>query len=70
MRSTLPSATDTAPGLHSGPFARLLPLLLLVSGLIGTVAAFVLTIEQMALLTDAARRRWCATTRSPSPSPT
>ena len=36
------------------PFGRLLPWLLLIGGLIGTVAAFVLTVEKIALLTDSA----------------
>lgn len=42
-----PAAKD-APG----PFPRLLPWLLLVGGLIGATAAFVLTVEKIALLAD------------------
>ena len=65
MRSTLPSPADTAPsrttawaaaardGNGAGePFARLLPWLLLVGGLVGLLAAFVLTVEKIELLTD------------------
>jgi uncharacterized membrane protein len=68
MRSTLPSTTDTpadaaparpqAHGLAHAvdatrePFGRLLPWLLLVGGLVGLLAAFVLTVEKIELLTD------------------
>ncbi|MFE3450428.1 vitamin K epoxide reductase family protein [Nonomuraea sp. NPDC059194] len=38
----------------SGPFPRLLPVLLLIGGAIGLLASFVLTIEKIALLKDAA----------------
>lgn len=63
MRSTLPPPADTAPsgrrtadtgGAHPELFARLVPWLLLVSGLLGATAAFVLTVEKIALLTDTA----------------
>ena len=58
------SATDVAqqtPPAHSHgpnrlpppePFPRLLPWLLLVGGLLGAAAAFVLTVEKIALITD------------------
>ncbi len=53
MPSTLHSADlATAPTRHSGPFGRSLPWLLLVGGLTGLVAAFVLTVEKFALALD------------------
>jgi uncharacterized membrane protein len=61
MRSTLPSPADTRRREHAGPdtvpgdgepFGRLLPWLLLVGGLVGLLAAFVLTVEKIELLTD------------------
>ena len=49
----MPSADlATAPTRHSGPFGRSLPWLLLVGGLTGLVAAFVLTVEKFALALD------------------
>jgi uncharacterized membrane protein len=53
MPSTLHSA-DRAAALtrRSGPFARSLPWLLLVGGVTGLVAAFVLTVEKFALALD------------------
>ncbi|MFD1540547.1 vitamin K epoxide reductase family protein [Nonomuraea guangzhouensis] len=54
----LHSPSDVAaPSAHAGvqgPFPRLLPRLLLISGAIGLLAAFVLTIEKIALLKDPA----------------
>ena len=67
MRSTLPSPTDTQRQIERPaafdepqPFARLLPWLLLVGGILGTTAAFVLTIEKIALLSDAAYVPTCS----------
>src|SRR6478752_6660924 len=55
MRSTPPS-TDAAatPGNVGGgaAFGRSLPWLLLVGGLVGLVASFVLTVEKFSLATD------------------
>lgn len=42
------------------PFGRLLPWLLLIGGLVGTGAAFVLTVEKIALLTDASYVPTCS----------
>jgi uncharacterized membrane protein len=72
MRSTLPSPTDytshTSTSLEPAgdgagtrePFARLLPWLLLVGGLVGLMAAFVLTAEKIELLTDSAYVPTCS----------
>ncbi|MBM4569093.1 Vitamin K epoxide reductase [Rhodococcus hoagii] len=43
-----PTATSTRPS-HSAPFKRSLPWLLSIAGLIGLVAAFILTMEKFAL---------------------
>ena len=61
MPSTLHSA-DPAAALtrRSGPFARSLPWLLLVGGLIGLTAAFVLTVEKFALALDPAYAPTCS----------
>ena len=61
MPSTLHSA-DLAAALtrRSGPFARGLPWLLLVGGLIGLTAAFVLTVEKFALALDPAYAPTCS----------
>ncbi|MGB6276382.1 MAG: vitamin K epoxide reductase family protein [Rhodococcus sp. (in: high G+C Gram-positive bacteria)] len=61
MPSTLHSA-DPAAALtrRSGPFARGLPWLLLVGGLIGLTAAFVLTVEKFALALDPAYAPTCS----------
>ncbi|MEU6782835.1 vitamin K epoxide reductase family protein [Nonomuraea angiospora] len=48
-----PSRVDE-PRAATDPFPRLLPRLLLVGGLIGLVASFVLTVEKIALLKDPA----------------
>ncbi|MGW0043164.1 vitamin K epoxide reductase family protein [Rhodococcus sp. NPDC003348] len=55
MRSTPPSADADISGAEVGdsaPFDRALPWLLLVGGLTGLVAAFVLTVEKFALAAD------------------
>ncbi|MGW0175908.1 vitamin K epoxide reductase family protein [Rhodococcus sp. NPDC003322] len=55
MRSTPPSADADTSGAEVGasaPFDRALPWLLLVGGLTGLVAAFVLTVEKFALAAD------------------
>ena len=61
MPSTLHSA-DRAAALtrRSGPFARSLPWLLLVGGVIGLAAAFVLTVEKFALALDPAYAPTCS----------
>ncbi|KAF0956876.1 vitamin K epoxide reductase family protein [Rhodococcus sp. T7] len=48
------AASPLSPGSDAAPFARSLPWLLLVGGLTGLVAAFVLTIEKFALAADSA----------------
>ncbi|UOT08549.1 vitamin K epoxide reductase family protein (plasmid) [Rhodococcus opacus] len=59
MRSTPPFADPAAapaPHLEPGggaPFARSLPWLLLIGGIVGLAAAFVLTVEKFALAADA-----------------
>ena len=55
-RPTSRSVTDSAAtvGAVSAPFGRILPWLLLVGGLIGTAAAFVLSVERMELLANPA----------------
>lgn len=68
MRSMLPSPTKplggtaaaSAYGAQPEPFARLLSWLLLIGGLLGTAAAFVLTVEKIALLSDAAYVPTCS----------
>ncbi|MDT0186835.1 vitamin K epoxide reductase family protein [Microbacterium sp. ARD31] len=74
MRSTLPSQADTplrksdrdrrttphAEADGGEPFGRLLPWLLLLGGLAGALAAFVLTVEKIELLTDAAYVPTCS----------
>lgn len=73
MRSTLPSPTDAeakrpeprdAGDVESSgtrdPFGRVLPWLLLLGGLLGMVAAFVLTVEKIELLTDDAYVPTCS----------
>lgn len=71
MRSTLPSPTDhpeaeaaaqpvPSDSRKTAPFGRVLPWLLLISGILGTTAAFVLTIEKIALLSDAAYVPTCS----------
>ncbi|QHE72984.1 vitamin K epoxide reductase family protein [Rhodococcus sp. WAY2] len=61
--SANPAATDTpkalaaappGPGGDAAPFSRSLPWLLLIGGLVGLAAAFVLTIEKFALAADSA----------------
>lgn len=46
------SNAATEPDAAEAPFIGLLPGLLLVAGLVGTMAAFALTVEKVALLTD------------------
>lgn len=46
------SNAATEPDAAGAPFIGLLPGLLLVAGLVGTMAAFALTVEKVALLTD------------------
>lgn len=72
MRSTLPSpaeprttaaaAPETADASadRAQPFARFLPWLLLVAGVLGTAAAFVLTVEKIELLTNSAYVPTCS----------
>lgn len=61
MPSTLPSADPEAADLSKGgSFDRGLPWLLLVGGLIGLVAAFVLTVEKFALARDPAYAPTCS----------
>src|SRR5690606_21949595 len=65
MRSTLPSGTDPRPGPDTDlagsvyptpdtahPLERLLPWVLLLSGLLGVAAALVLSVEKVALLSN------------------
>ena len=44
----------TTPGAAAAPFTQTLPWLLLIGGLLGTLAAFVLTVEKITLLTNSA----------------
>ena len=67
MRSTLPSPAEPStagpapePERAALPFTRLVPWLLLVAGALGTTAAFVLTVEKISLLSDAAYVPTCS----------
>lgn len=61
-RAAEPAPSPPAKTAPEGgaPFPRLLPWLLLIDGLIGTLAAFVLTVEKLALLADSAYVTSCS----------
>ena len=60
MTATLPRRRDRAPEAVVGPLPRALPWLLLVGGATGFLAAFVLTVEKIALIADPAYRPSCS----------
>jgi len=54
LAATREMARDLEKPGHRDPFPRLLPWLLLLGGLLGASAAFILTVEKIALITDPA----------------
>lgn len=60
MRSTPHSAEAVAETPDGAPFERSLPWLLLVGGLVGGIASFVLTVEKLALVADASYIPTCS----------
>ncbi|MGC4939908.1 vitamin K epoxide reductase family protein [Kribbella sp. DT2] len=52
LRDKQVASTPVAVSAAAGPFPRLLPWLLLVGGVIGLIAAVVLTVEKIAILRD------------------